>query len=213
MIDIPPTLPARAYLMAYDQVRGRLTGWSNLAYVLRGAALADLLLSGHLTEIKGKPQVDATARPPADPVLAGVLDDIARSRPRSWQHWVGRHCGPTRRAVAEQLAADGWIELRQRRVLGIAVSPAVTVRRPRAVTAIADRVRRALSWTVPVSKVDRHDAVLVSLAWAGELATVLPRAARKQHKDRIAALTDLAGPVGPAVRKVIQLVNSSYAGA
>ncbi len=114
--------------------------------------------------------------------------------------------------VAEQLAADGWIELRPRRILGIAVSPSVTVRRPRAVTAIADRVRRALNGAIPVSRVDRHDATLVSLAWAGELATVLPRAARKQHKDRIAALTELAGPVGPAVRKVIQLVHSSSAG-
>jgi len=213
MVDVPPTLPAQVYLLAYDPVRGRLTASGHLGYVLRGAALAELLAGGHLTDVGGRPRVDAVLRSPADPVLAQVLGEIARARPRSWSHWVGHRVGATKRAVTERMVADGWIELSRRRVLGLVPWTTVTVRRPRAVTALAERVRRALAGSTPVSKVDPSDAMLVALASAGELATVLPRATRKEHKDRIAALIETSGPVAPAVRKAIQWANAAAAGA
>jgi Golgi phosphoprotein 3 (GPP34) len=81
-MELPESLPARLYLLAYDRRRQRLTARTQLGYVLRAAALADLELRGNLTDQDGKARV-AGDRVVADPVLDAVLQEIAGSRPRS----------------------------------------------------------------------------------------------------------------------------------
>ena len=201
-MDLPETLPARLYLLAYDPAKGRLTGRSRLGHVLRAAALVDLWLRGHLQEADGRPQANARAPLPTDPVLAAVLDDIAESKPRPWRHWIRRHGEATGAAVTEQLAAGRWIEVQPHRLLGVLPSSKVTVRDPHVLAGLGDRVRAALRGTTAVTGVDPLDAALVALAAAGELSTVLPKAQRREHEQRIAALSEVAGPAVPALRQL-----------
>lgn len=198
-MEIPDTLPARLYLLAYDPVKQRLASPGPLGYLLRAAALVDLQLRGHLADRDGTPQVNARMAQPADPVLAGVLRDVAESRPRPWRHWVRKHARATTAAVADQLAAGGWIELQPRRVVPF---DKVTLHRPEAVTELGNLIRAALRESTPVAEVDPRAAALVALAAAGDLGTALPV---KQHERRIAALTEVAGEAAPALRTVIRL--------
>ena len=211
-MDPPETLPARLYLLAYDPAKARLTARGRLGYVLRAAALAELLLGGHIEDAGGRPRAAARTPLPSDPVLAAVLDEIGQSRPRAWQHWVRRHSGAAKAAVAERLTAGGWIELQPRRVLGVVPVTRVVLREPPVLGRLGDRVRAALRATMPAASVEPRDAAMVALAAAGELSTVLPRAQRREHKQRIAELTEVTGPVAAALRKVLQQLKASAAG-
>jgi hypothetical protein len=193
------------YLLAYDTGRRRMTAWLQLGYVLRAAALTDLLQCAVLTDDSGK----ARLRPGAvvgDPVLDAVCQQIAGSRPRTWRHWVGRRDGAMKRAVRDQLAAAGWIRVEPRRILGIS-APKVTVRDTRAVKRLTSMVSAALR--SPVDRVDPRDAALVALAASGDLKTALPRATRRRHKERIARLSEQTGPIAKALRNVIRQAQAA----
>ncbi|WP_344455806.1 GOLPH3/VPS74 family protein, partial [Actinocorallia aurantiaca] len=88
-VELPDTLPQRIYLLALDPGKGRPLMGTHLNELVRAAALADLYLSGHLTDERGRAAV-AVRHPCHDPVLEAVLEELASSRPRKWQHWVGR---------------------------------------------------------------------------------------------------------------------------
>jgi Golgi phosphoprotein 3 (GPP34) len=211
-VDLPETLPARLYLMAYDTAKGRLTARGRLGHLLRAAALTDLLLGGHIEDADGRPRANARAPLPADPVLAAVLDDVAQSRARPWRHWIRRHASAANAAVARQLAAEGWIEAEPGRVLGVVPSTRVTLPEPAVVGRLGDRIRAALRATTPVSDVEPRNAALVALAAAGELSTVLPKAQRSEHEERIAALTEAAGPAAAALRTMMHQMDEAPGG-
>lgn len=206
-MDLPESLPARLYLLSYDTGRRRMTGWY-LGYVLRAAALTDLLLAGALADDSGKARA-VPGPAPADPVLDDVLRQVAASRLRSWRHWVSKGERPMKRAVREQLAAGGWIRVEPRRILGFPADR-VTVRDTRVVKRLQDGVSGALRG--PVGQVRPRDAALVALAASGELRTVFPRARRRDHKKRIEQLNAHTGPVATALRKVLQQVKAASAG-
>ncbi|HEY3262475.1 MAG TPA: GPP34 family phosphoprotein [Pseudonocardiaceae bacterium] len=210
-MDLPESLPARLFLLAYDPAKGRLTARGRLGFLLRAAALADLLLGGHIEDAGGRPRADARAPLPADPALAAVLDEIGGSRPRSWQHWIRRHGGATRTAVAEQLAAARWIERQPHKVLGVLPSTRIVLCDQAVVGRLGNRVRAALRAGTPVAEVERRDAAMVALAAAGELSTVLPGPQRREHAQRISAFTEAIGPVVAALRKVLQRFKGSPA--
>jgi hypothetical protein len=203
-VDTPDGLPARLYLLAYDPVKDRLTARWRLGYVIRAAALTDLLLGGHIEDAGGQPRADARAPLPSDPVLSAVLDEIGSSRTRSWQHWVRRHSGATKAAVVQQLATGGWVERHPRHVLGVLPATTVTLLDPGVVGRLGDRVRAALRATTPVAEVQPRDAAMVALAAAGELSSVLPGTHREEHAERISALAEVTGPVAAALRTVVQ---------
>jgi hypothetical protein len=52
----------------------------------------------------------------------------------------------------------------------------------------------------------------VALAAAGELSTAISRRQRREHRQRIARLSERAGPAAPALRKVLQQLRASAAG-
>jgi len=204
--EVPATLPARLYLLAYDLRKRRHAPNMYFPYLIRAAALTDLLLSGHITEESGKPRAVPGAPPVADPVLADLLTKIAESKPRSWQRWVYEDSRATVRAVRDRLEADRWIKLEVRRPLLVFRQTIVHVRDTRVVKRLAAQVSTALS--APLSRVDDRDAALVVLAAAGNLKTVLPRDRRRAHKARITALQERVGPAAPALRKVIQATQA-----
>lgn len=207
MVEVPESLPARMYLLAYDLRKRRMTGrGARLGYVLRGAALTELYLDGRLGEERRRP---VPGTPGDDPY--GVLAQIAASRPRSWQHWVRKDARALVGTVRDELVRDGWIRVRGRRILGLFPHQEVTVKDPRVVKALWGGASSALRGR-PVAHVNSYDAAAVALAAAGELASVLPGSDRRRHKRRIEELTARSGPAAPAVRKLIRQLNASAAG-
>ncbi|MGQ0776373.1 MAG: GOLPH3/VPS74 family protein [Pseudonocardiales bacterium] len=200
-MEIPDTLPARLYLLAYDARRGRLTARSRLAYLIRAAALVDLQLRGHLADEKGRPRAVTTVVSVLDPVLESVLAEVMAGKSRRWQRWVASNSRQTLRAVRDQLATEKWIRVETRRLLGLIPVTTVTVRDPRILTHLDTLVRAALGPARPSSQVQPRDAALVALAAAAELPTALTRRQRREHRTRIAELAD---QTGPAVRALSQ---------
>jgi hypothetical protein len=196
-MQLPPGLPARLYLLAYDRKRQRPVTALRLGYALRAAALADLHLLGHLTDADGKPAAKGTR--PTDPILAEVLAEIAGSPPRRWESWVRRNNTTAAKAVRDQLVAGGWIRVDPRRIR----RDRVIVRDQLLVRRLSELVTRTLRQADSVSTVDRRDATLVALAAAAEASAVLGRRRRREHADRIKRLSAVAGPAVPALRKTI----------
>lgn len=208
-MSVPGSLAQRIFLLAHDPDKGRVRVGTNLGAMVRAAALTDLYLKGHLTDEKGRAVV-APRRPIADPVLTTLLDEIEGSRPRKWQSWVDRRQRATVIAVREQLGAGGWARVEPYRILGIFPATRVTPRDPRVRKELLRRVRAALK--DPVGRVEPADAALVAIVTAGDLTLVLDRRARREAKRRIQELTDLSGPVGPALRKSIEASAAGAAG-
>ncbi|MER7544108.1 GPP34 family phosphoprotein [Actinomadura sp.] len=207
MVDVPESLPARMYLLAYDLRKQRMTRCgARLGYVLRAAALTELYLDGRLGDERRRP---VPGTPGDDPY--GVLAQIAASRPRSWRHWVRKDAKAIVRTVQDELVRDGWIRVRGRRILGLVPHRDVTVKDPRVVKTLWGGASSALRGR-PVAHVNSYDAAAVALAAAGELTSVLPGADRRRHRRRIEELTARSGPAAPAVRKVIRQLNAAAAG-
>ena len=92
MVDLPPTLHGRLYLLSFDRERHRFEENRGVfALALRAAMLTDLYLTGHVAAEKGWPCVCNEGRPD-DPVLSTVYD---------------------------QVGAAGWLPCTPRRVLGM----------------------------------------------------------------------------------------------
>jgi hypothetical protein len=209
-VDTPSSLPAQLYLLNYDSRKQRVVTHMRFPYLLRAAALTDLLLSGRIADEKGKVRVVTEDRL-ADPVLDGLLRQIAESRPRSWQHWISKDHHATARAVRDELEMQRWIRVELNRPFLIFGRSFVRVRDTRVVKRLAAQVASAL--TGPLSRVSERDAALVALAAAGEVRTVLPRAKRREHKQRITQLTERGGPASPALRKVIRQLHAASVAA
>ncbi|WP_203884412.1 GOLPH3/VPS74 family protein [Planotetraspora kaengkrachanensis] len=207
-MDTPGSLAAQLYLLNYDARKERVVTPMRFPYLLRAAALTDLLLSGRIADDKGKVRV-VREDGLADPVLDGLLRQIAESRPRSWQHWISKDHHATVRAVRDELETERWVRVELNRPFLIFSRSFVRVRDTRVVKRLAARVSAAL--TDPLSRVDERDAALVALAAAGEVGTVLPRAKRRAYKQRITQLTDRGGPATPALRKVIRQLHATTA--
>jgi hypothetical protein len=112
------SLPAQAYLLACDVDKNRLRDRQPAGYLVRGAALTDLLLRGHLVDNDGV-AVAVSGGPAGDDVLDELLDEISRTRPRRWKSWVRRDFRRALRAVETQLEAARVIRVRTTKILGL----------------------------------------------------------------------------------------------
>jgi hypothetical protein len=198
---VPDSLPQRIFLLAYNPDKGKVGLGTNLGAMLRAAALADLYRGGHLTDERDRPAIDVR-RPCHDPVLAALLVEIAGAKPHTWQSWIGHRQNATIRAVRQQLDDGGWVHLEPHKILGLFPATEVTIRDPRVRTELLDRVNTALH--EPIGGIDPADATLVAIIAAGDLTLVLDRKTGRANKPRIRELTELSGPIGPALQKSIR---------
>jgi hypothetical protein len=205
-MNLPESLPARLYLLAFDTDKGRLSGRSQLGLVLRAAALADLYLRGRLADEGGKVRATGTG-PAGDPVLDAVLQEAADGSPRSWHRTVGRHQRRTVRAVRDQLDADGWLMVHHRPLL----PDRVELREPHRVKQYAGTVKAALR--EPAARVDPRVAAVLALAANGEVRALLSRHERREHKERLAELADGIAPVADGLKRALRSQRAAMAGA
>jgi hypothetical protein len=197
-------LPAQLFLLAVNPNKERLTRRSELGYVLRAGALAELLLRGDLVDEDGR-AVPVRASGPADPVLGPVFQQVAEGRRRRWSYWVKAGARKITGVVRDQLAAQRYLTVESYRVLGIFPARRIQVVDPLLYPRMVQAVDGILGGASPV---DHRDAMLVALAGAGEL---LPRGKRREHRKRIAELREQAGPVPAALAKVLREVRSAAA--
>src|SRR5690349_10039587 len=114
----PESLPEKLFLLAVDSHRERLRGGPELGYALRAAALADLMLRGHLRDESGKARVGKPASG-LDPLLRGVWEELHQAGPCSWRRCIARGRGQAIRATRDALAGAGVISVEKRGVLGL----------------------------------------------------------------------------------------------
>ena len=203
----PDILPAQLFLLAVDPARRRLTGRSELGYVLRAAALVDLQLTGHLVDDGGRPKSAENPVPP-DPALEPVLRQVTADPRRRWAYWVRKDARRAIGTVRDQLVEGRRIELQPYRILGLVPATRIVVLEPFGRDRIVGAVEAALGDGWPVGA---RTAALVALAAAARMRTVLPAGKRRAHRDRIAQLTARTGPVPTVLRKVLRDLRAAAA--
>ncbi|OJF11974.1 GOLPH3/VPS74 family protein [Couchioplanes caeruleus] len=207
---LPSSLPQRIYLLAYNPAKGKVGIGTELGAMLRAGALADLYIKGQLTDVRGRAAIN-DQHPCSDSVLAGLLEEIAGSKPRKWQYWIGKRQRTTVGAVRQQLEDGGWARCQRYRILGLFPATKVTLRDPRVRKELMSRVNGA--FRTPAGRVDPADAALVTIVAAAELNLVVDRKTRRDNKRRIQELSETTGPIGPALHKSIQAAASGGDGA
>ncbi|TVT30747.1 GPP34 family phosphoprotein, partial [Amycolatopsis rhizosphaerae] len=193
------SLPAKMFLLTYDARRDRFTARAELGYLLRAAALADLVLRGHLADESGKawPVKPFTG---ADPVLSELWGRITGAPPRSWRRRLGPGRRQAIRSVRDQLAEAGLIGLEPRRALGLIPYSKVTVRDQASVRSLGERVGRAIRGGEPAVRVAPDCAVLAALAASAGLRVVLKLGERRRYRQRLAELGRPVEPICTALR-------------
>lgn len=207
-MDTTATLPATLYLLAYDVSKGRLTERQKVGPLMRGAVLTDLVLREQLAEDGGRAVV-TNQRQTGDPVLDSVLEEIATDKPRKWKAWVQRRATPTLKLVEQTMAASGTLVVERKKALGMFPHDAVRVSDPDEPGRLRAMVDEALRGTRPVDEVPPFEAAVTSLAAASQLRGVVSGRDKRRYKDRITALTDRSGAAVPALRKVLQEIQTA----
>jgi hypothetical protein len=126
---VPETLAEELLLLAYD-LRGKCRiGPVELDCGVGGAMLSDLRLAGRL-RLNGTVLAVADPEPVGEPVLDGLLTDIAASpRSRTPQEWVTRlRATDHQRRLLSRLADRGQVEVDRHRTLGVFVETRYPVR-------------------------------------------------------------------------------------
>jgi hypothetical protein len=206
----PESLPAQAFLLSFHPQRRRLTARHELGYLLRAAALADLVLCGRLVDESGKARAVGAATD-LDPVLHQVWEQVAAAGPRSWRRWIS---GDRRRifaAVRDQLADARVVKLEQTRVLGLFPHTRITLRETPGARRLGEQVGRAIRGGQPVSRVDRDLAALAALAAAAQLRVVLGRRDRRRFQARLGELGAPIEPIAKALRRAIAAKRAAAA--
>lgn len=209
MTSDPDSLPGKLFLLAVDTRHERVRGGLELGYALRAAALADLMLRGHLRDESGKVRVVKPASG-LDPLLRSVWEEVEGAGPHSWRHWIARGRGQSVRTTREALAAAGLISVGKRRILGLFPATKTTLRG--SVRGLADEVGRAIRGGGPVARVDPGVAALAALASAVPIRTVIGVGERRRFKTRLAALREPIEPIPAALRRVIATARAARSG-
>jgi hypothetical protein len=196
------SLPAMLYLLSIDVDKEKVPDRTKIGWVLRSAALFELVLRGNLTDVNGKAHLAGEAAAD-DPVLDLVLGEIATDRDRRWSHWIRHHASGTLTAVEDQLMSTGAIKLQRRALLG----DKVEVVDQAAHSQLRQRVLATLTGGAPIERLDVNDVALTELAAYGDVSTAIPHKERRAHKDRLKALTDHVGAGAPVLKKLVNEIR------
>lgn len=200
------------YLLAHDDAAEGPYDRSRTELLVRAAALADLASRGRLREAGGTVTVSSGTEPVGNPVLDGVLRDVAGGH--SWKHLIRRHRGRTLTEVEGRLAEAGLLTVKAPRTRFGTRRLTVTDRAVPA--ALRTRVSTALHGEGPVRDIPVADAVLLALAAAGAVRPIVSRQDQKTFRARIDActgrLTDLAPGLEKAVRALPMTMIAAQGG-
>ncbi len=186
------------YLLAHDAAAEGPYDRSRTELLVRTAALADLALRGRLGENDNTVSVSGT-EPTGVPVLDGVLRDAAGG---GWKHLMRRHRRQTLTQVEDQLAAAGVLTVDEPRTrFG---TRRLTVADPGVPAALRARVSAALHGDGPAREIPAADAVLLALAAAGGIRSVVSRQDHKTHRARIDACTGRLAALAPGLGKAVR---------
>jgi hypothetical protein len=186
------------YLLAHDDAAEGPYDRSRTELLVRAAALADLALRGRLREDGGTLTVSGMETA-GDPVLDGVLRDAAG---HGWKHLVRRHRKRTLTEVEDRLAVAGLLTVKAPRTRFGTRRLTVTDRAVSA--ALRARVSAALHGDGPVQEIPAADGVLLALAAAGGLRSVVSREDQKTFRARIDACTGHLAALAPGLEKAVR---------
>ncbi|MFF4901923.1 GPP34 family phosphoprotein [Streptomyces sp. NPDC001068] len=209
-------LPYRMYLLALDDTARGPYDRTRTGFLVRAAALTELVLRGHLVESADGVRRVTAAGPAGDPVLDGVLEEVTDA-PHGWKTLVRRHRARTLRAVEDRLAALGSLTVdTRRRPLPPFSARRVTVADPAAVAALTGHVSAVLRGVGPAADADTGDAALAALCAVGEVPSVAPR--RDGHggradRARVDALTGRLGALAPGLEKAVRGLRTTMVAA
>jgi Golgi phosphoprotein 3 GPP34 len=209
-LELPQTLHAQLFLLAYDRFRGRLDGndrW-RFGLALRTAMLTDLYLTGHLIDEDNRPRsVDGAL--PRDPLLCAVLDDITDNEPTDWMNALTRDQRNASGIVRSELEAHGWLWVQRRRMLGIIPCARLRLSDEDLVTSLAAKVVTALRDAIAGRPADERPLTVGLIGALGQLPTVLGFDEAARHSSELEDLVDRANPPITGMRKVIDAVHSA----
>ena len=168
------TAPEKVYLAAFDLQRDRLSERRWVDYLVQGAALADLLLDGAISETDKLVQVSSPHS--SDPILDFVLTRAAQEAPRSWKSLL-HDSAPTLRVVEDHLNQRGVIRGHGRRV--------VLVDR-QAVAALQAKLERLLSADAAAATSAPADALVLAVASVVPLRTLFSRRNKSRDEELVA---------------------------
>ncbi|GAB3494701.1 GOLPH3/VPS74 family protein [Nocardiopsis coralliicola] len=200
------TLPQRLYLLNFDLEKNKPD--SNTALVrgnlMRGAAVAHLVLAGLLRDADGKAARTGGAAPD-DPFLAEVLDAVPPDEPRRWFWVVDHHWHKAEAAVRDGLEERGAVRVDRGRALGIFPTARPSLTDPGPVAGLRDTVREAAFAGRDPAGIPDDVAVLAALAADGDVCCTIARKERRAHKSEIALVHDHVDTLMPGVRKATGL--------
>lgn len=206
------SLPSRIFLLAWDTGRNRIVGAPDLHYAVRACALAELAQRRLVSDADGIVTPVFGART-GDPGLDGVLELIEESRPRKWRGWITHRSSSTMDVVRDQLTSEGYLRMERTRVFGIFPSRRYELERAGYVEVLHAEALAVLRGPVPVSEVPAGDAALVVCAATGKLRGIIPGKERRQHKERLDALTDRGGAPAAGLPEVMRGLRKALASA
>lgn len=187
-MDLPDTLHAQLYLLAYDPHRHRfcLEREVLFGFALRAAMLTDLYLTGLVHDVEGKPRPTGDAAPLDDPLLQHLWGGLGRL---GWASLIADGESESRRQVRDQLVVTGWLHMDRHRVLGL-----VPVRHLRlvdevAISRLADQVTAALHAAIAGLPASPRPLALGLLGVLGQMPTVLSFDECSRYRCQLRALT------------------------
>ncbi|MDI9941224.1 GPP34 family phosphoprotein [Rhodococcus sp. IEGM 1351] len=188
-MDSVPPLPLwkRLYLLC-TRPDGQVTEYDELGALVRAGVLAELYLTGEITDRTGHAYAECRQAHPGA-LEQQLITQIAASRPRTWEHWIGTDPRPTERLARDQLVSEGLVTPERHRVLGM-----VPHTRYRASDLeLTARLRAAVEDTLRAAKADEpdHDAMTRAaqdaLSMLPDNVKSLPRKQKRQLRAEFRA--------------------------
>lgn len=207
-VELPQTLHAQLFLLAYDRCRGRLDGNNRWRFgvALRTAMLTDLFLSGHLADDDDRPRAVGITRP-GDPVLRAALDDIGDNEPKDWMHAVDRDQRNTPGLIRSQLEAEGRLWVQGHRLLGIIPCARLRLQDEDLVRELAADVVTALRNAIAGCPAEERPLAVGLIGALGQLPTVFGFDEASRHYSELEGLVDRGVPPVTGMRRVIDAVH------
>lgn len=211
------TLPEEFLLLGWEDQRGWNRYTDNLAMLLGGATILELVLEERVSITDGR--LHATGAATGHPTLDLALERIRASRrPRTTKSWVQRlgNRPGLKRSVLHHLAGRGVLRQEQCRLLGLFPVTRYPVADPQRLAWIRERVTRSLTGSDAVD--DPRDASLAGLVHpAGRLLRrLVPGGQRRAAKRRAKALSkgeamsaDIARAIGEANAAAMAAVGAA----